>query len=95
MDLSQGAGIIVRVITAHARTEASRQRRAFGVMAKRCEPFCGEKSLTPAVGLGTDADAPPWSTMHVLADPSLTGLATGESIDVSLEGKVERKGRSR
>jgi hypothetical protein len=36
---------IVRVITANARMEASRQRNASGVMVKGSEPVCGEKRL--------------------------------------------------
>jgi hypothetical protein len=86
---------ILRESYAQARAEAHRQRNAPGVMAKRSEAVCGDRSLSPAVGPATGGGEHARSTMRASGDPSMAAPITRADIDVSRDGKGKSRGRSR
>jgi hypothetical protein len=86
---------ILRESYVQARAEAHRQRNAFGVIAKRSEAVCSDRSLRPAVGPATDGAGHACSTMCPSSDASLAAPFTRADIDVSRDGKGKRRGRSR
>jgi hypothetical protein len=86
---------ILRESDVQARAEAHRQRNTPGVMAKRSEAVCGDRSLRPAVGPATGGGEHARSTMRASGDPSLAALYTGKTINANRGGNVKRNGRSR
>jgi hypothetical protein len=86
---------ILRESYVQAHAEAHRQRNTLGVMAKRSEAVCGDRSLTPAVGPATAGGGHARSTMRASSDASLAAPFTGKANDANREGKVKSNGRRR